>query len=179
MGVYPLFLLIARFDGAGTGRRHTSEDRAMERSSVVAEAWRVLEPEIVEQGFELVEVEYGRFGGGGILRLFIDHEKGVTLDDCAAISQVVSLVLDKDDFIDEAYTLEVSSPGFDRPVRKPQDFARFAGERIKLKTVSPIEGRKRFSGVLRGIAEDLVTVETESADFHIHLANIQKANLDR
>lgn len=151
----------------------------MEQDEIVRRAWETLEPKLGELGFELIEVEFGRHGAADVLRLFIDRPKGVTIDDCAAASRVVSATLDSEDFIESHYMLEVSSPGFARPIRKPKDFERFSGERIKLKTVAPVEGRKRFSGVLTGFADGLVGVETEEKEYRIHVENVKQAHLDR
>ncbi|MCC6697718.1 MAG: ribosome maturation factor RimP [Candidatus Hydrogenedentes bacterium] len=149
------------------------------KEDVIRRAWGELEPHLREQGFELVEVEFGQHGHLWILRLFLDKEGGITLDDCAAVSQVLNPVLDSINLIDGAYTLEVSSPGFDRPVRKPEDFDRFAGERIKIRTHLPVEGRKKFTGTLTGIAGDLVSVDCDGTVYSICIDNIQRANLDR
>lgn len=151
----------------------------MAAGDIVRKAWQELEPEIAEQGYELIEVQFGRHGRGSLLRLFIDKDGGVTLDDCANVSQVVSAVLDKTDFVEGSYMLEVSSPGFDRPLRKPKDFERFTGEAIKLKTHEPVEGRKQFSGTLQGFRDGLVLVDCQGTQYEIHVENIQKANLDR
>jgi ribosome maturation factor RimP len=101
------------------------------------------------------------------------------VDDCAAVSHVLSAQLDQSDFIAERYTLEVSSPGIARPLRRKKDFDRFAGERIRLTTVTPIEGRRRFAGVLRGMNDDLVGVSVEGTEYRIHVENVKHASLDR
>lgn len=142
-------------------------------------AWKTLEPELAQQGYELVEVEVAGGSGRSILRVFIDKEKGITLDDCAAVSQFLGPVLDREDLIGGSYVLEVSSPGFDRPVRKPADFARFASEKIKVKTHFPVDGRKRFAGVLKGIEDGGVLVECEGVLHRIPIENVHKANLVR
>ena len=151
----------------------------MEAPAVVRRVWEELEPELAEMGFELIEVEFGRHGRTDILTLFIDRDGGVTIDDCTSASRQVSAVLDKDDFIESQYTLEVSSPGIARPLRKPSDFERFAGERIKVKTVTPVEGRSRFAGVLRGYCDGMVALEIDGSEYQIHLENVKRANLDR
>ncbi len=146
---------------------------------VVRRVWEKLEPELAQLGFELIEVEFGQHGRTEILRLFIDKEGGVTIDDCASASRQVSAALDIDDFIKSQYTLEVSSPGIARPIRKPGDFERFVGERVKVKTVTPVEGRSRFAGVLRGFSDGMVALEIDGSDYQIHLENVKRANLDR
>ena len=151
----------------------------MDAREVVREAWKHLEPVLAEQGYELVEVEYVRQGPRWTLRLYIDKDAGVTLDDCETASRVVSPQLDETDVIEGSYVLEVSSPGFDRPVRKPKDFERFAGERIRVKTLLPVDGRRQFAGELKGFQDGLVTVDCDGTTYSIHIENLQKANLDR
>ncbi len=112
---------------------------AIGTESVADSARRLLEPVLVRDGFELVEVEWAREGGPWVLRLFVDRPGGVTIDDCQAVSRTVEPILDAEDFIEVAYHLEVSSPGVDRPLRKPQDFERFTGQRAHVKTYGPIE----------------------------------------
>ena len=151
----------------------------MEKTEIVRQAWEVLGPEIEEQGCELVEVESGLQGSSLFLRLFLDKEGGITIDDCASMSRYVSALLDKDDFIGRQYNLEVSSPGIERPVRKVADFVRFAGERIKVHTVSPIEGRRKFTGELLGCEDGLVSVDVGSETVNVHIENVKRARLDR
>ena len=151
----------------------------MEQREIVRQVWEHLEPELSRQGYELVEVEYGRQGGSSVLRLFIDKEGGINIDDCAEVSRYVSPLLDVENYIADSYTLEVSSPGIERPIRKPEDFIRFAGEQIKLRTIAPVHGRKRFKGVLRGYADGLVSVEEDGETHNIHIENLKKALLDR
>ncbi len=151
----------------------------MIQNEVVGRVWREVEPQLRQQGYELVEVEFGQQGRTRILRLFIDREGGVTLSDCQAASQLVSALLDGADLIQGHYMLEMSSPGFDRPLRKPEDFARFAGERAKLVAHTPVAGRKRFTGVLKGYQDGLVMIDCEGTVCEVHIENLKKANLDR
>ena len=151
----------------------------MDRREIVRTAWKVLEPQVTEQGYELVEVEFTGSTAHPTLRLFLDKEGGVTLDDCAAVSQVLSPVLDAADFIDANYMLEVSSPGIDRPLRKGEDFVRFTGEEVRLKTHAPTEGRKNFTGVVKGLKDGMISLECDGAEYEIHLENLKKANLNR
>jgi len=152
----------------------------MTQDEVIRLIWREIEPELLTQGYELVEVEYGGSGAGRTLRIFVDKEDGVTLDDCQIVSELLSSLLEKDDFIDTRYTLEVSSPGFDRPVRKPEDFERFSGEHVRLVACEPVKGRKRFNGVLRGFNEDgMVSIECDGSSYEVHIENLKKARLVR
>ncbi len=152
----------------------------VETAPLIRRVWQLLEPELLELGYELVEVEYGRQGGASLLRVFIDNSAGgVTLDDCTRVAQVVSPLLDEADFISEHYMMEVSSPGVNRPVRKADHFRRYVGEAFRIATHAPIEGRTRFKGVLKEMETDLLYLETPEQTFVLHLDNIKKARLDR
>ncbi|MCH7908748.1 MAG: ribosome maturation factor RimP [Candidatus Hydrogenedentes bacterium] len=151
----------------------------MQINEIVRVAWENLEPELLQQGYELIEVECAQQGAKDILRLFIDTEKGITLDDCADVSRFVGVLLDKYDWIDRRYTLEVSSPGFARRVRKPEDFKRFAGEKIILKTIAPVNGRRSFSGVLTAYDDGLISLDDGGTIHAVHIENVKKAHLDR
>ncbi|MBX7246056.1 MAG: ribosome maturation factor RimP [Candidatus Sumerlaeaceae bacterium] len=152
----------------------------MSREELVRRFWERFEPEIVEQGYELVEVEIAGQSGVKILRIYIDKTPGgIGLDDCTAVSQFLNPLLDAEDFISENYILEVSSPGFDRPVRKPSDFVRFTGEEVTVLTQSPIQGRKKFTGMLRGFEDGLIQVDCEGTLYEIHVENLRKAHLNR
>ncbi len=151
----------------------------MHRNEIVRRSWALFEPELLEQGYELVELEYVKQGRTGILRVYIDHNDGITHTDCAAVSQVLGPILDMDDFIAEAYVLEVSSPGVDRPVRKPEDFTRFTGETLKLSTITATEGRRRYTGTLKGYDDGLISIECDGRTHQVHIENLKKANLLR
>ena len=151
----------------------------MQKELIVRRAWEVLEPELKAIDVELVEVEFGREEVGDVLRLYIDHPEGVTLDRCVDVTRYVSPVLDKEDFISEAYNLEVSSPGIDRPIRKAADFARFEGEPVKLETVTPVSGRRRYKGRLAGFEDGLIAVDCDGTVHTVHIENIKRAKLDR
>ena len=151
----------------------------MEGPELIRRAWDLLAPELAEFGYEVVEIEYVRPGGADVLRLFIDREGGVNIDDCAKASRQVSALLDKGDFIKSNYNLEVSSPGIARPLRKPADFERFVGENIKVQAIAPVEGRKRFKGVLTGLKDGMLALEVDGTEYRIHLENVKRANLDR
>jgi ribosome maturation factor RimP len=143
---------------------------------------RLLEPPIEALNYELVDVEFAQAGRGGVLRIFIDRRAedsslGITVDDCANVSHAVSQVLEIQDPIKGHYTLEVSSPGFDRILRTRAHFERFVGERIFAELKLPIEGRRRYVGVLKSIAEDTVVVEVDGKAHSLPLERIQKARL--
>ena len=143
---------------------------------------RLLEPPIEALGFELVEIEVAREGRGGVLRIFIDRRAedsaaGVTVDDCARVSHAVSEVLEIHDPIKGHYTLEVSSPGFDRILRTRAHFERFVGERIFAELKLPMEGRRRFVGLLKSASSDTIVVEVDGKAYELPLDRIQKARL--
>ncbi|MGH8362267.1 MAG: ribosome maturation factor RimP [Gammaproteobacteria bacterium] len=134
---------------------------------------KILEPAIEGLGFELVELEFQ----GKLLRLYIDQPQGVTLDDCEKVSRQIGALLDVEDPIPGAYTLEVSSPGLDRPLRKPADFSAQSGQRARIELTLPLNDRRRFSGTLRGLENDEVLIEVDGAMFRLPLAQIGKARL--
>jgi ribosome maturation factor RimP len=142
---------------------------------------RLLEPPIEALGFELLDLELAQAGRGGVLRIFIDRVNGpdtsVTVDDCAAVSHAVSEVLEVEDPIKGNYTLEVSSPGFDRILRKRAHFERFVGERIFAELKLPLEGRRRFVGTLKSIGNDSILVEVDGRPYELPFERIQKARL--
>ena len=121
----------------------------------------LLEPLIDENGFELVDVEYVKEGPNWYLRAYIDKSGGITIDDCELISRALSDLLDKEDFIEEAYILEVSSPGLGRPLKKEKDFSRSIGSEVDVKLYKAASFGKEISGVLREFDADSITIETE------------------
>lgn len=145
----------------------------------IAERVRAIaDPILMNEGMELVEVDYRREARGWVLRLTIDKEGGITLDDCGHISQVVGRELDVEDFISAAYVLEVSSPGLTRRLRSEKDFVKYRNRLIKLRTVDPIDGRQQFKGKLLGVSNTLIELEMEEGIVQIPLAKIAKANLE-
>ena len=127
--------------------------------------------------YELVDVEYVKEGYSWILRVFIDKPQGITLEDCESVSKRLSSYLDEQDPIDRSYSLEVSSPGVERPLKKRQDYERFTGSEVFIRTFAPIDGRKKFAGELKGVAGDDVIVATEAGVLMIPLDKITKAHL--
>ncbi len=118
-------------------------------------------PELKKHDFELVDVEYVKEGGSWYLRAYIDKEGGITIDDCERISRPLSDWLDKEDFIEESYILEVSSPGLGRPLKKDKDFARSIGKNVEVRLFKAVDKRKEFTGVLVSYDKDTVTVQGE------------------
>ena len=129
-------------------------------------------------GLELVLLEFGRAGGRAIVRLTIDKEGGVTLEDCASYSRRVGAVLEIDDPIPSAYSLEVSSPGLDRRLVKPDDYVRFQGKPIRVSLTSPLAGRRNFRGVLKGLEGTDILLELEAGQLaRLPLESVDKARL--
>ncbi len=136
----------------------------------------LLEPAVSRLGYELVGVEY-HGGRRAVLRLYIDREGGVSVEDCQRVSRQVSGLLDVEDPIPGPYTLEVSSPGLDRPLFREADFQRFAGREVRIRTDVPLEGRRNFRGVLRGLRGGEVLVEVDGAELALPVERIEQARL--
>ena len=135
------------------------------------------EPLVADLGMELVEIQFRREGHGWVLRLFIDKEGGVTIDDCATVSRQVSAYLEVEDLIAHAYHLEVSSPGLERPLRKREDFIRYADRLARIKLREPMGELKVLVGTLLGLEGDTVVLALEKETVRIDLENISKARL--
>lgn len=118
-------------------------------------------PLLAQHQFELVDVEYVKEAGNWYLRAYIDKEGGITVDDCEMISRVFSDWLDKEDFIEDSYIMEVSSPGLGRPLKKDKDFARSLGEEVEIRLYKPRNKQKEFTGVLKAYDKETVTIELE------------------
>lgn len=146
------------------------------KDSIVERVIALLEPVAQREGYELVAVEVAGAAHTPILRVFLDKEGGLDIDSLVAANEWVSEALDAADVISSAYTLEVSSPGIDRPLRKLIDFERFAGGTVVLKT-TPIEGRHKFTGTIQGVDGDAVMLETDGQTFHIPIGAITRAHL--
>lgn len=147
-------------------------------TNIIVNIRELLEPLLMQNGLELFDVEFTGQGRKGVLRVYIDKDEGVTIDDCALISRELGTLLDIHDVIPGSYTLEVSSPGLTRALRTPGDFVRFTGKKVKIKTRAEIEKRKVFVGKILEFKDDLVTVDTDGVRFSIPYGEIEKANLE-
>lgn len=123
-----------------------------------------LEPIVAEHGLELVDLEFVKEGVNWYLRIYIDKEGGVTIDDCEAVSRALEAKLDAADPIEQAYILEVSSPGIDRPLKKEADFIKYQGEIIDVKLYKAQDGSKQFQGKLLGLADGVLSIEEEDGN---------------
>ncbi|MFL6605155.1 MAG: ribosome maturation factor RimP [Steroidobacteraceae bacterium] len=137
----------------------------------------LIEPVLVRLGYELVELEYAAGRSQAVVRLFIDQPAGITVDDCERVSREVAALLDVDDPIPTAYTLEVSSPGFDRVLRTPAHFERFVGERVFVELKVPRAGRKRYTGTLQAANSMGIELEVDKQKVQIPFDEIGKARL--
>lgn len=130
-----------------------------------------------QKGLELVEVEYVKEHGDYVLRVTIDKPGGVGIDDCQSLSEALSERLDEIDPIPGAYSLEVSSPGLDRPLKKLADFDRFAGRRVQVKTFAPLDGRKNWKGISLGTNGDKAELDVDGKRVALPFDMIAKAHL--
>jgi len=139
----------------------------------------LLEPVVTAMDYEFVGLEFLNQGNGSILRIYIDQEQGISVDDCADVSRQVSAVLDVEDPISGEYTLEVSSPGMDRPLFTKEHYVQFIGHEIKLMLVMPVEGtnRKKFRGILSAVEDENIILEVDNEEYCLAINNIAKANL--
>ena len=128
------------------------------------ETEELIMPLIEQHQFELVDVEYVKEGGNWYLRAYIDKPGGITVDDCELVSRALSDLLDEHDFIEDAYILEVSSPGLGRPLKKDKDFARSIGEEVDVKTFRAIQHQKDFTGILKAYDKEKIVLEREGGE---------------
>ncbi|MGR6036518.1 MAG: ribosome maturation factor RimP [Candidatus Nitrosoglobus sp.] len=138
---------------------------------------KLVEPVIAALGYELVGVECLSRGKEALLRIYIDAHSGVTVEDCERTSHQLSALLDIEEPMVSAYILEISSPGLDRPLFTKEHFERFAGEDVSIVLNTPLDGRRRFKGLLRGIRGNCVVILVEHEEFELPLAGIKKARL--
>ncbi len=131
------------------------------RETYESRAGALITPIIEKYHFELVDVEYVKEGDTWYLRAYIDKPGGITVDDCETVSREFSDRLDEEDFIEDSYVMEVSSPGLGRPLKKDRDYARCLGKEVELKTYKPVEKEKEFTGTLKAYDEDKVTIILE------------------
>lgn len=138
---------------------------------------QLLAPAVSALGYELLGIERIQSGRHCLLRVYIDQQAGITVEDCEKVSHQVSGVLDVEDPIKGAYTLEVSSPGLDRPLFIRAHFERFIGHEIKLRLSKPLNNRRVFTGLLHSMIDDDIIIIVDGTNYQLALANIDKANL--
>ena len=148
-------------------------------SEVLERIRELLDPILESRGLFLWNMEFRKEGPKWLLRIYIDRESGVTLEDCKMVSRDLGAVLDVEDIILHEYTLEVSSPGLDRTLNAPEHFQRFIGSRVRVKTFLPINGEKVFRGELGGIENSVVRLKLDEGNvLEIPLGDISKASLE-
>jgi ribosome maturation factor RimP len=154
-----------------------SRQPPVNEKKVIQRVWALAETLCESEGLELIQVEYQRESAGRILRLYIDKPGGINLEDCVGVSRQMGDILDV--HLQEAgpYNLEVTSPGAERPLAKKQDFEKFKGSRVKIKTYQLLNGQKNFTGVLLGISDGQVKLQIGEQIIHLSYEDISKARL--
>jgi ribosome maturation factor RimP len=146
--------------------------------TVIERVEAVALPVLEESGLELVDIQYRREQNGWILRLIIDKQDGLNLNDCAVVSREISQLLDIENFIDQAYNLEVTSPGLDRPLKSIAEFERFVGRKAKIKTIDPIAGEHVFIGKINRTEGESIVLEVGTKEVIILFSQVAKARLE-
>ncbi len=147
-------------------------------AELVTQITTLAQPVVEDLGYELFEVQFRREGAGWVLRLFIDKEGGVTVDDCALVSREVGQLLEVEDCIEHTYHLEVSSPGLNRPLRSLDDFRRFAGRLAKVTLKEPVAGQQVWVGTIAGVEDDEVSLAGKAGEVRFPYEKVAKARLD-
>lgn len=152
----------------------------MSVDSIVTRVWEMAAPLVADEGMEIVDIEFRREGGRGgrVLRFYLDKEGGPNLDDLSRVSRQLSDLLDIHSAVEGPYILEVSSPGVNRLLRRPEHFIRFIGRRVRVRTREMIQGRRSFLGLLKEVREGTIVLLQESAEFQIPLSVIERANYE-
>jgi ribosome maturation factor RimP len=187
-GAEPAFFLFNDTIPIAVNTRSQQQGRRTETMrKEVEQLWQLAEPPIAGAGLELVELDFNREAEGWVLRVYIDQPwqpdqpagaaSPVSFDECERVSRDLSAALDVADAITHAYRLEVSSPGLERPLRRTRDFQRFAGQKVKVRTVDLVDGRRNFSGTIRGAINDAVEVECDGRCYQIPVSAIARAHL--
>jgi len=149
----------------------------MGKAPVTQSVIELIEPSLLAKGLELVDVEFKKEGKNWVLRVFIDKEGGVTLEDCQKISSFVGDLVEVEEVIEPAYTMEVSSPGLNRVLKKEKDFIRFSGKKIGVQCHAPLNGRKKFTGILKDFKNQSIRLEVDGQLQIISINRVAKANL--
>jgi ribosome maturation factor RimP len=148
--------------------------------ATVTRVWELAAPLAQAEGMEIIDIELRHEGtrGGRILRVYLDKEGGPNVDDLSRVSRQLSDLLDTHDAVDGAYTLEVSSPGINRPLRRPEHFVRFVGKRVRVRTRDLINGRRSFLGILRSVVGDQIALTQDGVEYQIPFSVIEKSNYE-
>jgi ribosome maturation factor RimP len=149
----------------------------MGKAPVTQSVTELIEPVLLANGLELIDVEFNKEGKNWILRIYIDREGGVTLADCQKVSRLAGDLIEVEEVIEPVYTLEVSSPGLNRVLKKEKDFLKYSGKKIYVQCHAPIGGRKKFTGILTGFIDQSIHFEVDGQHYTIPLNLVAKANL--
>ncbi len=147
------------------------------KESYEAKTEQLIQPLIDAENFELVDVEFVKEGSDWYLRVYIDKEGGITVDDCEKISRQFNEILDREEYITQQYIFEVSSPGLTRPLKKEKDYKRSVGKLIDIKLYKPVDKQKEFTGVLKSYDDDTVTIEADEKDMIFDRTNLAMIRL--
>lgn len=150
---------------------------AMTKTSITESISQIIEPVIQEESLELVDVEYKKIGKAWTLRVYIDKDQGITVEDCQKISRQIEDMIEIDELIVNPFVMEVSSPGLDRPLKKEKDFLRYRDKPVGIKTFSPIENRRNFQGIIQDCKDQILYLNEEGVSIKIPLDKIAKAKL--
>ena len=149
----------------------------MGKAPVTQSVIELIEPGLLAKGLELVDVEFKKEGKNWVLRVFIDKEGGVTLEDCQKISRLAGDLIEVEEVIEPPYTMEVSSPGLNRVLKKEKDFVKFSGKKICVQCHAPLNGRKKFTGMLKDFKNQSIHLEVDGQLQTISINRVAKANL--
>ena len=149
----------------------------MGKAPVTQSVTELIEPGLLADGLELVDVEFKKEGKNWILRIYIDREGGVTLADCQKVSRLAGDLIEVEEVIEPVYTLEVSSPGLNRVLKKEKDFLKYSGKKIYVQCHAPMDGRKKFTGILTGFIDQSIHIELDGQHYTIPLNLVAKENL--
>jgi len=146
--------------------------------TVAERVWEIAEPLVTHEGLEMVDVEFRRESRGMVLRLYLDRTGGISLDDLTRVSRQLGDVLDAHDAVPGSYMLEVSSPGINRRLRRPDHFQRFLGKKVRVRTTVPVNGRRDFVGTLQSVDADGIVLAAVGSTYSIRFVEIGRANYE-
>lgn len=172
MGLWPIFYMQAIC--IGTTRDAVVTTKVKNSIALVTE---LIEPTVTALGLELWGIEHIQQGKYSLLRIYIERDEGITIEDCEQVSRQVSAIMDVEDPISGEYTLEVSSPGMDRPLFNARQFEQFAGSEVKLRLRNLVKGRRNFKGTIVKVAGDNISLLVDGADYELTIAEVEKANI--
>jgi ribosome maturation factor RimP len=149
----------------------------MAKIPIAQSVMNLIEPVLITEGLELVDVEYKKEGKSWVLRIFIDKEEGIKVEDCQKVSHLIGDLIDVEETIKTPFNLEVSSPGLNRSLKREKDFLKFKGKRIRLHSFSPVDNRRKFTGILTDFKDQTISMDIDGKPFEILLSQVVKANL--